>query len=84
MPSLPSSQEQRSCTATRWQAQPQKKRPNTSVPAISVTNSTKPALMRPTSMVSIASDGSSGVIVLPVAYQCQMCSPISTCTAIST
>ena len=77
-PALPSSQALRSCKATTWQAQPQKKRPNTSVLAISARNSRKPALILPSSTVCIASDGSTGVSVLPVASQCQMCAPIST------
>ncbi len=84
-PNLSSSDRERSCSATRWQAQPQKKRPNTAVRTIVTAKKISPKLTTPETANAAASEGSTGVKVLPFANQCAMCAAmarwISTSTA---
>ena len=63
--SLPSSQRERSCRATKWQPHPQNHRPRIIVLRIASAKKIRPALMMPCLENSIASDGSSGESVLP-------------------
>ncbi len=73
-----------SWSATRWQAQPQKKRPKISVPSSVTAKKMKPAFTKPSSRVYIDSDGSTGESVRPATAKCAMCRAISPCTPSST
>ena len=77
-------QAQPSCTAKKWHAHPQKKRPNNNVLAMATPRTISPGLITFSRANLLASDGSSGAKLLPVSSQCAMCASSKTCTKTKT
>jgi len=69
MPSFSIQCRQRSCSASTWQPQPQKKRPKTAVTKIIAAKNSRPALTIDDRLKAMASEGSTGVTELPVLSQ---------------
>src|SRR5512134_681077 len=81
-PTFSSSQRDRSWSATRWHAQPQNQRPKRAVIRMAAAKKIRPALTTPPFENAIASEGSTGVTVLPARNQWAMWAAIRTWTAI--
>ena len=75
---------QPSCTAKKWHAHPQKKRPKSKVLAMATPRTISPGLMTFSRANLLASDGSSGAKLLPVNNQCAICANSRTCTRTKT